>query len=140
MIVEPQTRILIGRWAGLVVMTVVLAACEAAAYDADRTVEESAWHINPAHAVGPETSALHVLVEASACTDRAEVTANVSYGSTQIVIATTVLRYGCLTGSGDIPFVLQLSEPIGNRELVDPNAWRARPTERPADNEAEPRR
>jgi hypothetical protein len=90
--------------------------------------EDATWHVDPAAKLGPESTAIPLLVMESACAsgmpagDR--VVQRVSYAASAVTIDIRVKPLGGAQRCQAVlsPYTVQLREPLGDRKLVDANA------------------
>ncbi len=112
---------------GAIVFAVVAAAI-AVVVAAWPRAEDAEWRLDPSFAPRPSSTEIPIVVREQACasgalaTDRMEV--DVAYSASVVAIGITVKPLG---GDQDCqgvetPYVVQLREPLGDRELVDANA------------------
>lgn len=83
------------------------------------------WRLNPESPPEPTSATLHIEIHENACSSRRDPTGRtlppeVDFGPDEIVITMSVLEIGgrC-PGNPYFPMTIQLTEPIGNRTLVD---------------------
>lgn len=89
----------------------------------------ASWRVDPAATLSPESEEIPILVMEADCTGgrlaTGRIVAKVTYTTESIIIDIKVnpLGAGDYTCEGvDTPYLVELNEPLGERNLVDPHA------------------
>jgi hypothetical protein len=78
-----------------------------------------AWMLDPGMPVTPAARSVNLLVAIPTCGTHGTMTPVVVSRSSQVAIEMRLDNVGdCLQAGGPVKFVLDLSEPVGNREIV----------------------
>jgi len=91
--------------------------------------EPASWRVDPAATLSPESEEIPILVMEADCTSgrlaTGRIVAKVTYTTESIIIDIKVnpLGEGDYSCEGvETPYLVVLNEPLGERDLVDPNA------------------